>query len=158
MWITVRQYFHCYWILSEILLVKQATELNLVNCPGFLHQTGAIASAVTMIFEINLWCFILLQLYGDNLKMTLHMQAFDKILQIFIILSQTHDGLAQDCSKCIADALVFSLALNHQHVCHARPLTLKRLGHFFSKLILFSNLVHHKCNIFIWNWSNTMNV
>ena len=37
-------------------------------------------------------------------------------------------------------------------------LTLKRLGHFFQNVILFSNVVHHKCNIFIWNWSNTMNV
>ena len=37
-------------------------------------------------------------------------------------------------------------------------LTLEGLGHFFQNLILFSNLVPHKYNIFIWNWSNTMNV
>ena len=37
-------------------------------------------------------------------------------------------------------------------------LTLKRLGHFFQNVILFSNVVHHKCNIFIWNWTDTMNV
>ena len=37
-------------------------------------------------------------------------------------------------------------------------LTLKQLGYFFQNVILFSNAVHHKCNIFIWNWSNTMNV
>ena len=38
-------------------------------------------------------------------------------------------------------------------------LTLKRLGHFFQNVILFSNVVHYKCNIFfVWNWSNTMNV
>ena len=28
-------------------------------------------------------------------------------------------------------------------------LTLKRLGHFFPNVILFSNLVHQKCNIFV---------
>ena len=28
-------------------------------------------------------------------------------------------------------------------------LTLKRLGHFFQKVILFSNVVQHQCNIFI---------
>ena len=38
------------------------------------------------------------------------------------------------------------------------PLTPKRLGHFFKNVILFRNFVHHKCDIFIWNWSNTMNV
>ena len=37
-------------------------------------------------------------------------------------------------------------------------LTLKRLGHFFQNVILFSNVVRYKCNIFIWNWSNTMNI
>ena len=37
-------------------------------------------------------------------------------------------------------------------------LTLKRLGHFFLNVILFRNVVHHKCDIFIWNCSNTMNV
>ena len=37
-------------------------------------------------------------------------------------------------------------------------LILKRLGHFFQNVILFSNVVQHQCNIFIWNWSNTMNV
>ena len=36
-------------------------------------------------------------------------------------------------------------------------LTLKRLGHFFQNVILFSHLVHHQCNIFIWNLCNTMN-
>ena len=36
-------------------------------------------------------------------------------------------------------------------------LTPKRLGHFFKNVILFRNVVHHKCDIFIWNWSNTMN-
>ena len=37
-------------------------------------------------------------------------------------------------------------------------LTLKQLGHFFCKLILFSSVVHFKCNIFFWNWPNAMNV
>ena len=37
-------------------------------------------------------------------------------------------------------------------------LTLKRLGHFFQNVILFSNLAHQKCNIFVWKWFNTMNV
>ena len=37
-------------------------------------------------------------------------------------------------------------------------LTLKWLGHFFQNVISFSDAVHLMCNIFIWNWSNTMNV
>ena len=37
-------------------------------------------------------------------------------------------------------------------------LTLKWLGHFFQNVISFSDAVHCTCNIFIWNWSNTMNV
>ena len=45
---------------------------------------------------------------------------------------------------------VFTFVVDH--------LTLKRLGHFFLNVILFGNVVHHKCDIFIWNWSNTMNV
>ena len=50
----------------------------------------------------------------------------------------------------------------HRHVTvgyvESRFLTLKRLGHFFQNVILFSNLAHQKCNIFVWNWFNTMNV
>ena len=34
---------------------------------------------------------------------------------------------------------------------HMKSLTLKRLGHFFQNVISFSN-VHHKWNIFIWNY------
>ena len=37
-------------------------------------------------------------------------------------------------------------------------LTLKWLGHFFQNVISFSDAVHPMCNIFIWNWSNTVNV
>ena len=37
-------------------------------------------------------------------------------------------------------------------------LTLKWLDHFFSNVISFSDAVHLMCNIFVWNWSNTMNV
>ena len=36
-------------------------------------------------------------------------------------------------------------------------LTLKWVGHFFQNVISFSDAVHHICNSFIWNWSNTMN-
>ena len=36
-------------------------------------------------------------------------------------------------------------------------LTLKWLGHFFQNVISFSDAVY-LCAIFIWNWSNTMNV
>ena len=38
-----------------------------------------------------------------------------------------------------------------------RDLTLKRLGHFFQNVILFSNLVHHKCNIFLFE-TGPMNI
>ena len=50
------------------------------------------------------------------------------------------------------------------HMCVTRPrwvkliLTLKRLGHFFQYVILFRNVVQLKCNVFIWNWSNKLNV
>ena len=37
-------------------------------------------------------------------------------------------------------------------------LTPKRLGHFFKDSILNRKFVHHKCDIFIWNWSKTMDV
>ena len=38
--------------------------------------------------------------------------------------------------------------------CMQYHLTLKWLGHFFfQNVILFSIVVHHRCNIFIWNWS-----
>ena len=37
-------------------------------------------------------------------------------------------------------------------------LTLKWLGHFFQIVISFSDAVHLMCNIFIWKWSNTMNI
>ena len=37
-------------------------------------------------------------------------------------------------------------------------LTLKWLGHFFQNGNSFSDAVHLMCNIFIWNWSDTMNV
>ena len=85
--------------------------------------------------------FFLLLSFLQSLKMTLYMLAFDKILQIFIILSQTHDGLAQDCNKCIADALVFSLALNHQHVCHARPSTISSL-HYANPVYGVATICH----------------
>ena len=37
-------------------------------------------------------------------------------------------------------------------------LTLKRQGHFFHYVISFFNDVHNKCNSFVWNWPNTMNI
>ena len=40
----------------------------------------------------------------------------------------------------------------------APMLTLKRLGHLSQNVILFSNLVCHKSHIFIWNWTNIINV
>ena len=46
----------------------------------------------------------------------------------------------------------------HQSVHSLDHLTLKWLGHFFQNVISFSDAVHLMCNIFIWNWSNTMNV
>ena len=44
------------------------------------------------------------------------------------------------------------------HICVTRPQWVKRRGPFFQNVILFSNDVHHNCNIFIRNCSNTMNV
>ena len=38
--------------------------------------------------------------------------------------------------------------LDHVIPANEIVLTLKRLGQFFQNVILFSNLVHHKCNIF----------
>ena len=43
------------------------------------------------------------------------------------------------------------------HLCVTRLQWFKWLV-FFQHEIFISNVVHHKCNIFIWNWSNTMNV
>ena len=37
-------------------------------------------------------------------------------------------------------------------------LTLKKLGIFFQNVILYSNVFCSKCNILVWNWSNTMNI
>ena len=38
-------------------------------------------------------------------------------------------------------------------------LTLKWPGHFFfQNAILFSNDVHNRCNTFVWNWPNTVNI
>ena len=57
------------------------------------------------------------------------------------------NGLVQNCSNSgLLEIVLLSLEL-----------TLKQLGIFFN-VIIFSNVVHHKCTIFIWNWSNAMNV
>ena len=40
------------------------------------------------------------------------------------------------------------MGLKWKSVAFEIDLTLKRLVHFFQNVILFSNLVHHKCNIF----------
>ena len=37
-------------------------------------------------------------------------------------------------------------------------LTLKQWVIFFQNMILFSDLVHYKCNILVWNWFNTINI
>ena len=44
------------------------------------------------------------------------------------------------------------------HICVTRPHWVKWLGHCFQNVISFYDAVHLMCNIFIWNWSNTMNV
>ena len=46
-----------------------------------------------------------------------------------------------------------------QYQTSMSELTLKWLGRvFFQNVISFSDAVHLMCNIFIWNWSNTINV
>ena len=69
--------------------------------------------------------------------------------------------------KPLSESMMVSLLT---HICVTRPqwvklpleleneLTPKWLGHFKKNVILFRNVVQHKCDIFIWNWSNTMNV
>ena len=37
-------------------------------------------------------------------------------------------------------------------------LPFKQLGNFFPDVILLSNVVLYKCNIFVWNWSNSTNL
>ena len=37
-------------------------------------------------------------------------------------------------------------------------LTLKGLGHLLQNEVLITNVVQHRCNIFIWNWSNKINI
>ena len=44
------------------------------------------------------------------------------------------------------------------HICLTRPQWVKWLGHFLQNVVSFSDAVHLMCNIFICNWSNTMNV
>ena len=34
----------------------------------------------------------------------------------------------------------------------------KRPGDFFQKAILFCNDVHNKCNTFVWDWPDTMDI
>ena len=55
--------------------------------------------------------------------------------------------------------------LNISNVSITNSLTFKQLSHRFSKIILFLNdsswnstIVHHKCHIVGWIWSNTMKV
>ena len=52
---------------------------------------------------------------------------------------------------------VIFLRLLHWH-WEISSLTLKWLSHFCQNVISFSDAAHLMCNIFIWNWSNTMNV
>ena len=74
---------------------------------------------------------------------------------IFCILFQT---ATSDSVWSIIDHLaIWRLwrEIEHQHP----RLTLKRLDHFCKERhCLFSNVVHDKCNISIWKWSNTMNI
>ena len=73
-----------------------------------------------------------------------------------------------------ANLLVAGLLLDHKKIIQASSyslfyspkavvsphsgLTLKWLGHFFQNGISLSDAVHLICNIFIWNWSYTVNV
>ena len=65
--------------------------------------------------------------------------------------------LRMTCTGIMGIAQLFSLRLQH-FIAIIAHLTLKWLGHFFQNVISFSDAVHLMCNIFIWNWSNTMNV
>ena len=47
---------------------------------------------------------------------------------------------------------------NETIFCHHFGLTLIRLGNFFHYVILFPDVVQQKCNIFIWNRPNKLNV
>ena len=121
--------------------------------------------------------------------------------RFFVYLLWNHfDGLVQDCSNSIANAVellqsctkpLISLFLYQVTatsawgivlvrkwttvaslftsqlptkgvegwVCWRIQFTLKWLGHLKKKnVISFSDALHLMCNIFIWNWSNTMNV
>ena len=67
-----------------------------------------------------------------------------KALQVVIM---TTSGAVSD------DEVGIVITFGFQCIIVGLGLTLKQLGHIF-KSFLFSNVIHYKCNISVWNWSN----
>ena len=44
------------------------------------------------------------------------------------------------------------------YIDYTKGLSFKQLGNLSFNVVLFSNIVLYKCNIFIWNGSNIMNI
>ena len=61
---------------------------------------------------------------------------------------------------CLSLIVVFKVTriFSHWNGKVGQRLTLKRLGHFFQYVILFPSVIQQKYNIFIYNWSNKLNV
>ena len=146
--IRVKRNFHLIWIAIEKSLVKR----------GPVQETLTLF-VLNFICETLKYICILFHFLTSrwNRSSTASLLAWK---DLFILHGQYHGSwwsgsLRRQGISCYGILTMYSLNIP---VSAPEGLTLKQLGHFFQSVILFSNVVHYKCNIFIWNWSNTMNV
>ena len=137
--------------------VVMATLWSLAALKVIIMTTSSATSKGEVSVMTNLWIF-----KAGKSKWQLPMQAVIKISSkswyfCFIEDDREHKGSHHlALSKIIVLSYIFNTKLisfifsrnDNQLNLHNIPLTLKRLGHFFQNVILFSNLVRQKCNIF----------
>ena len=127
---------HCDVIVMNMYIYWERFVCVFVNIYQYIHQFAPILYSPRGTFHLPGQYLMI-----DNMtkNRTLH------ALYFIICLNKMFN---KDLS--CHDAHVTSL--------HCDILTLKWLGHFFQNVISFSDDVQFMCNIFIWNWSNTMDV
>ena len=121
---------------------------------------------LSIFFPLSIIQYVGLYVFSLPISLVMNERIYIPCLIIIIkseLWTTTHClGLGHETivsTLCVSIFLwIWMITHNSSSVTMISCLTLKQLGHFFQYLILFPNVVQQICNIFIWNWSNKLNV
>ena len=117
------------------------------------HSISKHLAVCQNTFDITLWC------RRKNIVMLYHLT--------YYMSWQDNNHFPVSYRKCNTGLKpITTIYINRQMVTNGHidllifspPLTLQQLGNFFQNAILFCNISPNTCYIYVWNWSNLMNI